>query len=368
MFQFLTIGIFAILFSFISTGTGKRVRYVSIIPFILIWYIMSFQDCIGMDFSGYLYSFKAIKAGTLPPAGYLEAGSSGDVIEAGWYYLNFLFGKVFDSFYFVTAFVYFVILYSFKKLFDSINPTWQWLAILFFYLSPMLLYMSAMRQSFGIALFILSVLAIEDKKWFKAILLFFLGTTMHSSMIIAAMYYPFLLLSKIDYKKKKALTLLIFTGLYISLFVGGTFFKQSAIGAVSAMMDTSDSYMYYVQEFVDNDSIYSLSATASYVIIFIYSVVAMMNSEGFSKKILLFFIISQFMSIFFGNLGSIGSLAQYVAAFSVPAYALIPKYIKNPLFKAGFVIVAVVITVYSFLSKLTNEQFIAYLDYHTIFF
>ena len=57
----------------------------------------------------------------------------------------------------------------------------------------------------------------------------------------------------------------------------------------------------------------------------------------------------------------------YASIFTVPAYAMIPLYVKGNVFKLVFSAFVVFISLRTFISSLTNLQFVGYLDYHTIF-
>lgn len=364
MVFFISAGLLSTLFALLSHyGKNQRLIYLSLF---IIFYIIAFQDAIACDFPAYLDYYEGVLSGTSEATLYRTKDNI-DKLEIGWYYLNFLLGKAFHTFYAITVVIAFFYCYTLYQLLKRIPSQWHWVAIIYFYFQPMLFFMSGLRQSVAICCFVLANLQLYDKGYLKALVLLLLGFTFHNSILYGLLFVPlyYLFNSKLVEKANKVFSVVliaIFTIALMNLSRIQSYITSTFVEVVESYTDT---YTGYLEEM--EGSSYTMLNILSKVFVFVFSVVAFTKCRDDYRWILGLSIVAQIGSNLFGYQGSIQRVMLYVSLFTVPAYAMIPFYIKSKEFKWMFVLFVCFIAIRTFINSLTNLQFINYQNYHTVF-
>ena len=364
MVFFITAGLLSTLFAFLSQyRKNQRLIFLSLF---IIFYIMAFQDAIACDVPAYLDYYYGVLSGTSETV-LFRTKDNIQGLEIGWYYLNYILGKVFHTFYAVMVVIAFFYCYTLYQLLKRIPNQWHWVAIAYFYFQPMLFFMSGLRQSVAICFFVLAVLQLKEKGYLKALLLLLVGFTFHNSIMYGLLFVPFyyLFTSKLVEKTNKAFSvvlIVVFTIALMNLSRIQGFMTSTFVEVVESYTDT---YTGYLEEMGGTN--YTLLNLLSKVFVFVFSVIAFTFCKDEYRWMLGLSIVSQIGSSLFGYQGSIQRVMLYVSLFTVPAYAMIPHYIKNKEFKWVFAFFVCFIAIRTFINSLTNLQFVNYQNYHTVF-
>jgi len=370
MILFLSAGLLAVLLAYFSQFKGQRGLLV--LSLIIIVIIMGLQDAIGNDFSGYEDAFKEINTGRLTPGFFSsEKGDQYLTIEFGWFYLNRFCAFIINDFHLVSVLVALLLCIAIYKVLIYVPSNYHWLAILLFYfsISHMILMMSALRQAFAVACFAMIVVYSFKKKIVMALLFVILGSSFHNSFIVSILFMLILFIPYNwfqRYKKIICLVLLI-SFAFISMYQGKL--QENLIEqALPAMSEDADRYSYYVENIAET----SVSTLASIFTFFVFSLTlfGLYRSCNKSEMVILLYAVLSYVALAFvgNNSGSFPRMFYYMTFFNIFASCITANHLRNPIIKAGFIVALFLTTGYSFITALTNIQYIRYLDYHTIFF
>lgn len=375
MLIFLFAGILATLFAYLSSyysNSKQSERNINwlFLSFFVMWFVASFQDCIGMDFANYKQLFNTIKQQDIASALFR---TDRDQIEIGWYLLNKVLG-VFDTFYAVTPVTYFVILYPIYKLFAYIPKKWHWITVFFFFfgIKFFLFEMSGLRQGLAVSFWILMAFAIKEKKWVKAIVFIILGSSFHNSYIYSIAFIPLLLIpyEKINFGKKAFLWVVIFAG----LFTFGLLYVSRLIGTVHSLAfifeDAENEAVY--SAYIEEVEVYSRSVTnfisgLIFVLFIAYAFTSRREPRKYSNMFFTLFLFTYILEASMGGFGSLPRMLRYTGIFALPAIGNTADNLKGG-WRISYVFYLLLITLYSFFTAVRTDQFDSYLNYHTIFF
>lgn len=365
MLFFVLAGFISILLAFLSQYENKR--RLLLLSLFVIFYIIAFQDAIGCDFPSYQTLFNNIMSGSAERV-WFRTSENRQGLEIGWYYLNQILGKQFNTFYAVTVLVAFFDCYTLYQLLKRIPNQWHWVAVGYFYFQPMLFFMSGLRQSVAICFFVLAIIRLNNKCYLKALILLILGFTFHNSIIYGLFFVPFYYLFVSHYFERNTyLFAIIFTAIFFLELVFVNSLQLYFSSVIVETVDTySDTYTGYVEELAEGASLSYLN-TLSRVFVFIISIFAFLKCEVKNRWILGLSIVAQIGALVFANIGTVGRVMLYVSVFTVPAYAMIPLCVKIKEYKLMFAVFVLFIALRSFLNSLTISQFAGFRHYHTIF-
>lgn len=204
------LGVLAVFFAYLarwqSRATGLK------ISFFLIFLFLALRYEYGNDYNGYLDRFFEI---TGPSKIFL----TGDVLwEPGWRFLCLIF-RPFGFFAMTACLAIFncVVYYRFIK--KYVSPYYYWLAVFLYVFTPylMLVHSSAMRQSVGISLFLVSLHFLIRKRPIGYFICIALALSVHKSGLVL---FPLFLLAFVNWRLNKVSAVAIFL-FFISLFIFG---------------------------------------------------------------------------------------------------------------------------------------------------
>ena len=373
MFQFIFAGFLATLLAYLSYK-NKKDSYL-VFALVIMWYIAAFQDCIASDFNAYKEWFDKIRQGRM---GFSLIRTDRDNVEVGWYILNKTIGYFSSSFYAVSAIVYLFVFSVFYRLLKQCPSKWRWMAVFYLYFTHgwFTSIMSAERQTLAIAFWILLFFSLREKKYIKSMILAVLGYSFHNSFLYSI---PFLLLmlipfDRINFVKFRWGWLLTLIAIFLAVILS----IQSIQVELSLLFadlnedvtNSTDIYNRYVEEITNADLAQKTTTIISRLISFIFVVLALLSNNKRNTEYNLFFVYLLLSLILMGAFGSFGSFARifrYPLFLSLPAISYTAQNLNKEM-RLLFILYTVFITMYSLISAFHTEQFVNYLDYHTIFF
>lgn len=364
MFQFIFCAIISSLFAYISYRNNDRKWLIA--SFGVIVYIMAFQDDISVDFPSYKETFTGICNGSVRPSLFFSQREYGSEIEPGWWFLNKFFTFITDSYYIVSFLCCSFICSALYKLCIRIPSKYYWLAVLYFYFSPMLFYMSGVRQGVAVAMFVYLCLCLLEKKYLMAVVWFFLGLSIHNSMAFSIVFIPLLFLNKVDNKKIINIICLCLVAFFCAAFMFAQQIQNSLLVKPSMLFEGNDLYVRYLDEI--QVATFSLNNILNKSFIFAFTILAFYKSKGFTTFIISCFVVAQLYDVLLGYEGSIGRVFLFIKIFATPVVAYIPFAIKPKVLRIVFIIGLLFLVMWQFWGMLNNEQYMRFLDYKTILF
>lgn len=363
MFLFLFSALFAALFAYISyRNNDKGWLFAS---FGIIVFIMAFQDDISVDFSSYEEAYKQINNGSLRPSSLFSQRDYENEVEYGWWLLNKLFGFA-GSYYLISFMVCCFICSALYKICTRVPSKFHWLAVLFFYFSPMIFYMSGIRQGIAVAMFVYMCLCLLKNKYLLSIIWYLLGCTFHTSMMYSPIFLPLIFIWKIDNKRILNIICLCLSLFFVAAFISAQQIQSSAFGYVLNVMESKDTYVRYFNEL--DVATYSLNNILNKSFIFLFSIIAFYHSKGFSRITLFCFLISQIGNTLVGYFGNLSRIFLYVDIFAIASIAYIPIALKSKILRITFIGGLLFLVLWQFIGKINSEQFMNFCNYKTIFF
>ena len=365
---FVFAGLFATLLVYISQF-DKKDRLLLFALFV-IWYIASFQDSISLDFASYKLGFRQILNGSITGSFFR---TDRDQVEIGWYLLCKGIDYIFPSFYAVTPIVYGFILYSLYRIIVLVPKEWRWLLIFYYYFGVkyFIFDMTGIRQGLSISCWILMALAIKEKRYKTAIIYTTLGISFHNSFLYSLALLPLILVpyEKISFNKNKALWIGVVLGFFTIIFVYLSSFFESVMMLSFLFEDAENEsvYMSYVTEIEEHG--FSWLSLISNMLMLLFVSKALTNQHSSVQYCSMFyalFIITFVLDSALGGFGSLPRMFLFTAFFALPAIPNTAFHLKG-LWRHAFIVYIVFAVFYSFYTKIHTEQYINFLDYHTIF-
>ena len=367
-------GILATFFAYMARNDkGKTSLFLC---FFVIWFIASFQDCIGTDIIGYKEWYEEIMNGRM---GFSFFRSDRDMVEIGWYLLNRSLGFLFGTFYAVLPVVYIIILYSVYKLLLYIPKQWQWVAVFFYYfgLKLFLFDMSGLRQGLAVSFWILLVLSLKDKNYKASIIFTLLGVSFHNSFLYSIVFIP---LIYIPYERINFGRVGVKVAFFVSIiivFAAGYFIipqvvdtQKTALVSAMSEYDESDVYTRYVME-MEGQQVRMSTLLFNFLLLIFVAVAFVSSSKEkklqYENMFFVLYIVSFMLESFLGGFGTLPRMFRYPGFFAIPAIGITAYRLKG-VFRYAFIFYMIFSTLYTFWASVHTVQFEAYLTYHTIFF
>lgn len=285
--------------------------------------------------------------------------------ELGWTLLNWIF-RPFGFEVLVICMSVFINLIYYKFIKDYVPRKWYWFALFIYIFNTNLFFvpLSMMRQSLGMALFVLSFRYIYEKKLIPAALFITLAAFFHKS---AFLLYPFILFGYIEKLSGKVLAL-FFGGVFVTLLFTDNLTATLVETALS--FESIESY----GEYFDNPEFeaagaFGLGFAVSLITFFIpflylFSDKKQLFSTRLSVLIAsMWFLVAPFTQI----LGFIGRISYYFSIYNIVAYPLIYNWMSNKLIRNGLLALYMVYVLYAFFLFFRDPNWIYFTHYQTIF-
>ena len=369
MILFVSAGLLATLLAYLSQFDKKN--HMLFMAFFIIWFIAAFQDAIGVDFASYKDGFGRILNGSVKGSFFRVEREQ---TEMGWYLLCKGIGTLIPSFYAVTPIVYAFILYSLYRLIVLVPAKWRWLFIFYYYFGVkfFLFDMSGMRQGVAIACWILMALSMKENKYKTALLYVVLGISFHNSFIYSLGLAPLILIpyERNKFYQRKGLWVSIILGAFILVYVYLAQITERIAGLTFLFedMQNEEVYIRYITEIESHGFSWLGLASNSIMLLFVtIAFITPKSSSPYSSMFYVLFIVFFILNSALGGFGSLPRMLLYVGFFALPAVANTGFHLKGA-WRMGYLIFIVFMTFYSFFASLQTEQFIGYMNYHTIFF
>lgn len=366
MLLFLTLGLLAVCLAHLSFLRKSDIYlYCS---FFVILVVMAFQDAISTDFPQYIDEFEAMLDGRMHASLFRSRAERLDSTEAGWFLLNYGLGSLIPSFHAVAFVALGFYCLTLIKLIRTVVPdTYRWLAIAYFYLGPILFNMSGIRQTVAIGFFIMAVCRfLETDSFWRALVWILLGALFHNSILFAIVLFPLVFL-----KKGEGKSIYVYEGVFALLFIVASFSGAKYQEALFEMSNTffaenADSYATYLNEVKDMS--YSLKSLIRLAFPLGFAMLALPVADRKEFTFLVYLIVGQILSAFFGFEGSLQRMSLYCTVFAIPSFMIIANHIKVNWLRYTFCAGTIILNAYLFWVMLKDVQYSSYLNYHTIFF
>jgi hypothetical protein len=336
--------------------------------FLLIILFSAFRYNYGNDYSAYYERFHNIaKITSFHALLNLFDGpfDKYEGAEMGWTLLNWFFRPLgFEVLVICTSIFTSIIYYKFIKTF--VPQKWYWLALFTYIFNTSLFFvpLSMMRQSLGMALFVLSFKYIYNKKVIPTVLLILVAALFHKSAILLL---PFALFGYLERVSGKILA--IFVGfVFIALLFADDLTATLVESALT--FESLESYGEYFEnpEFEAAGS-FGLGFATSLITFFIpFLFLYSDKKQVFSTRLVvliasLSFLIAPFTQI----LGFIGRISYYFMIYNIVAYPLIYNWMKNRLLKYGLLALYIAYVLYAYLLFFRDPNWVYFTHYQTIF-
>lgn len=352
------------------------------IGFIIITLVSALRYDYGADYLGYINDFKEASYYTI--SDYLSFNEN--IREPGWFLLMKLFEPVGPYVFFAfLAIITSCIYYRFIK--ENVGRKDYWLAMSIYLLNfdLFVLQQSMMRQAFAMALFVqgfhyikqinsalysdrvqLSSLYKGKRESFVkpliklTLLLSFIVFIHQSSMVLI----PVSLIAFVPMRKGKIVAIVMFLAFCLlwvsSSYVAPIFEQLMAIEAVA----------FYGEKYITDDGAqFGIRQMLSFIPFFVSLYYLWDRKTSTINKPLV--VISMFGVLvlpFAGLLQLISRIAYYFDAFTVAAYPIVYKNIKNKYIRYALIALFLLIFIYMWLDKSKNPIWDGkFIEYHTLF-
>lgn len=308
--------IYLIIKSYLVELGVKKSNLISPIYIIYLNFVLCFFYTNGYDWTEYQRFFEETNFKNF----FLENSSS---FEIGYVYLNFIFQKFLNYELFNGLILICCLLIILKKLKRySQNLPLALLIYLVIYLFENFM-QPGIRQLIAIIIILLGLKYIEEKKFFKYLLIVILSMLFHKTSLIMLSLY---LLEKINMTKMRVL---------ISFVILELFFKNInyLLRAVLSSTKYLSKYLYYLDsevysKVVERSSINQLVALITlgfYLFIIFYSYDLLKNKQNYIKNAAIFCVLMTYFSNKFVILFRIVDYYEFFLACSLSSIGLIPR-------------------------------------------
>lgn len=332
--------------------------------FVILTAVMSLRFEYGNDYVSYAQKF-IYDGNMLFKFSDLTDGTIADPI---WFLLN----RMFKPFGFQVFVIFLTIIDSiaYYHLIKTNLPKNLWVFGLFIYLftnSFFPMQLSMMRQGLAMALIVLAVPYILEKKRWQPLLLMATSVGIHSSAIICI---PFILLLYMNFTKRKTLVICGFFALFALFFVA----KDIILELMSTTLNSFEYLQKYDEKYLLGDK-YEASAAKSifglvlYLFPVIISIIFLRNCKDEEKiKCLVLYLLGSFIFLTNEIIPMAGRLAWYFTIFSIVALPLSFSNIKvwSVRYACIFLFVLITLKEYNDFFHALNWKD-AFLEFRTIF-
>jgi len=333
--------------------SSGRYKHGLKIALFLIFLFLALRFNFGNDYMAYLASFHEIK----------DSGSDfSDFVkpkyEFGWVYLNHLFAPF--GFFIMTGFLACltcIVLYHFIK--KYVPSQYYWFAVFLYVFQPynMLVLSSAMRQAVSVAIFLLAIDFLINRKILFYLILVFFASLFHSS---AYFLFPLILLSVFHWKSNIATGLVV-----IVLFMIPTIWGNFVLEKINIFVSSYFPYYgHYEKQSVLNTGLGFLLTVFLFLMTIYFTLkIDEENLLFFRLAIISFILIPLSLSV-----EMVSRINFYLQPALMVVYPLMMVNIKKSQLKLLFISSLVLITVYQFLGFFQSETWHNSFEvYHTIF-
>ena len=285
--------------------------------------------------------------------------------ELGWTLLNWLFRPWgFEVLVICMSVFINIVYYKFIKYY--VPRKWYWLALYTYIFNTSLFFvpLSMMRQSLGMALFVLSFRYIYEKKLIPAALLITLAAFFHKS---AFLLYPFILFGYLEKLSGKVLAL-FFGGVFLALLFTDNLTATLVETALS--FDSIENYgEYFDKPDFEAAGSFGLGFAVSLITFFIPFLYLFSDKKQlFSTRLAvliasMWFLVAPFTQV----LGFIGRISYYFSIYNIIAYPLIYNWMNNKLIKNGLLALYMAYVLYAFFLFFRDPNWVYFTHYQTIF-
>ena len=340
--------VLAIIFSF------SRVKHIRLIggSFILLSLFAIFRYNYGNDYNSYMKSYEIIKDG-------------GVVFDNEILYT--LLNKITPSFYLLIAITSLFFLFVIYRLVNKqLLGLYQGLAVVIFLINPylFLLNLSSIRQCIAMCIFIIASKYLQERNFFKYVLLIILASAFHLSAFVLILLYFF-----VNDKEMNKLQTVLLVGGMVFLLIEGTVITRLIETGLS-VFDNTD-YLYHYSQGNTN----SLRATLLTGVYFVYVAINLVHLKGYKLICGKLYLIGLFIGMLAIHFAMITRIQMYFDIFSIITIPSIIEYHINNPGKRWLRIInicvfpALILTIYAarYYSFFSNPLWETFFNYHTIF-
>lgn len=302
------------------------------------------------DYDSYETFYDATHSGGL----YLWANER---MEIGYAYLNYIMPSYRALIVFTSLFVCFSYAYFFYRF---IPQKYSWLAVIFLFLSAdksIYFMLGSMRNSIAIAMLMLAVTFIRDRKWILMTIIVLVASLLHNSALI---FLPFAYIVARSSKMGKAEFFVWLAAMIILIITPVSFFLDQIIPYIDLYFEQ---YETYVEVGRDAGSLVTIGSVlmALPALLYVFNDKELTKNDNTIGRLALCFMYSYFL----------GSLNMRVSHYFVPF--LLPFIIsffdkkKNALIRNGYVIYCGLFLAYALFVVSASNVNSPFVLYKTIF-
>lgn len=373
MYFVLFICCISVLFAFLDSK--KRVKNGLAISFLILSIISSLRYDFGSDYMEYVYRFRMAQNLTISKIISLNS----DIREPVWELLNVLF-QPFGPFALIgfisatTCYIY----YRFIKMFVPRNLYWIAVAIYVFNFDLFILQQSMIRQSFAMALIVLSfMILMKNKKglWNEPInlkktnkkdlvficLVLIIAINIHTSSVIAI---PALLLAIIPLRNGKIISVAIVVVIAV-LWLSHKYVEELFVSMLNI-----EAILEYTEKYQADESLeFGIRRLFELIPVIVAAKYLFDNVNKNNNRPLVLFSLGGYVILPFATiLQMISRMAFYFDIFAISSFPLIYANLKNRYVRFGLTSILFLIYIYLWLYKCQSPVWDGkFLHYKTIF-
>lgn len=331
---------------FASNWTTKKDKSIGakelILLFLPFYIIHAFVDGYSVDdIPNYFDVFEELKTRSFKDIFLRDLSFGASTVEIGWLILNKIISLLTSSTQFLLIVDSFIILYCYASVIKR-NSYAAWLSVFIILCTIYPQSLLVLRQHTAMAICMLAIQPIIDRKLIKFISIVILATLFHNT---AASFLPLYFLYYLRIDKKFYLTMLVTEGAL--MFIG----TQLLINLMGAGLFTKD----YGNYFEDTDRLNNYTGffiAVAELIFFMFFVRPNKETTGIEKVL----YIMMLMSVIFTSLGGVipigGRLSKY---YSIANIIAMPICVKHSSLKYRTLIVFVIVLLYLTFALVNNQ-------------
>ena len=360
MYVVIFISLLAILLTYLETQ--KYMRAGMFWGFLLVTVLECIHYDYGNDYMTYYYEFERITKYEFDFNSIMEGESFRD---PGWAILCYIFKDIGGFFTMVAtlSIIQNILIYRFIR--NRVDRNW-WTLSVFIYLftsSFYLLGFSMLRQWFVMCVFLAMWSYIERRRWWVALIIFYLCSLVHGSAIILL---PFSFWGFLRIKNGK-IWAIAFGCLLVALWM-----FRSMLDSILLSLLSANRIEGYVESYEGGDVLNPVGIGYMINLIpFVVSMYFLFNSKKYSvgdRQLVALSIVSFFVLPFTQIMSAIGRISLYFELFSLPTIPLTYGCVSNKLYRHVMLMLFVMmhmIGYYGFFNSPVYEK--SYATFHTIF-
>ena len=353
------INLLAVLFTYLETkGQMKNGMKIG---FILVTLVACLHYDFGSDYMDYYKLYKEVDSYNFTWATILDRDFFRD---PGWLVLNWIF-RWFGGFFGLVAVLNIIQNIAYYKFIRNYSSPERRTFSVFLYLFLTTFYMmnfSMMRQGLVIALFVAMWPLIEKRRWALSLLLIFLLSFIHKSVVLL---YPFAFWGFVPVKNTKKYAiggLVLLMALYIS---------QNFLSDVFDRFMLIDDFENYSEKYTDNNTGHSRFGIGAFIqsFPFIIAFLKLIGDNDYTdteRRIILLSLIGYLIVPFTSIIHLLGRAGWYFSAYAIVATPILFSSIKNNAVRLTLTSLYVLLVVYNLFVYYASISW-NMSTYHTIF-